>query len=123
DGTSGKVQQVTVPPRPGDKVAKNIAEPKLLEQSRHGEIPKVAADGARASSFYARPIPANLKSDGPKIAIVVGGLGVSASITQDALTKLPGAVTLAFAPYGADLDNLAARARAADHEVLLQAPM
>ncbi len=54
---------------------------------------------------------------------MVGGLGVSGSVTEDALTKLPGPVTLAFVPYGGDLDNLSARARAADHEVLLQAPM
>ena len=30
---------------------------------------------------------------------------------------------MAFAPYGADLDRLAERARAENHEVLLQAPM
>jgi uncharacterized protein len=32
-------------------------------------------------------------------------------------------VTLAFAPYGADLDRLAARARESGHELLLQVPM
>jgi len=32
-------------------------------------------------------------------------------------------VTLGFAPYGADLDRLAERARAENHEVLLQTPM
>ena len=48
---------------------------------------------------------------------------INASATAEALDKLPPAVTLAFAPYGADVENLVARARADDHEVLLQAPM
>jgi polysaccharide deacetylase 2 family uncharacterized protein YibQ len=39
------------------------------------------------------------------------------------MEKLPPAVTLAFAPYGANLENLAADARARDHEILLQIPM
>ncbi len=123
DGATGKTQQVVVPPRPGDKIAKMAADPQLLEDSRHGQIPKVAANGKRPSIAYAQPVTAAGKPDAPRIAIVVGGLGVSGNVTEDALTKLPGAVTLAFVPYGGDLDNLSARARAADHEVLLQAPM
>jgi len=54
---------------------------------------------------------------------VVAGLGISAIGTSDALAKLPGPVTLAFAPYGADLDRIAARAREGGHELLLQVPM
>jgi polysaccharide deacetylase 2 family uncharacterized protein YibQ len=125
DGSSGKIQQVTVPPRPGSEPQKKSAvDPQLLEESRHGKIPKIAADGKRASVAYARPVklPAD-KSDAARVAIVIGGLGVSASATAEALEKLPAAVTLAFAPYGLDLENLAANARARDHEVLLQAPM
>jgi polysaccharide deacetylase 2 family uncharacterized protein YibQ len=123
DGSTGKAQQVVVPPRPGDRIAKQAADPKLLEKTRHGDIPKVAPDGARPSAFYARPIPAGARPEAAKIAIVVGGLGVSVAATNEALDKLPGPITLAFAPYGGNLDELAARARAADHEVLLQAPM
>ena len=63
------------------------------------------------------------KTDLPHIAIIVGGLGISASGTADAFAKLPAPVTFAFAPYGADLAALAARAAAEKHEVLLQAPM
>jgi len=46
------------------------------------------------------------------IAIVVGGLGISASGTADAFVRLPPTVTFALAPYGADLEKLAERARA-----------
>ena len=63
------------------------------------------------------------KADAPRIAIIVGGLGISASATAEALAKLPRPVTLAFAPYGADR-RAARNARARrGHEVLLQVPM
>ena len=59
----------------------------------------------------------------PVVAVVVGGLGVGAAKTVDAIMKLPPAVTLAFTPYGADPSKLAERARAQRHEILLQVPM
>jgi polysaccharide deacetylase 2 family uncharacterized protein YibQ len=37
--------------------------------------------------------------------------------------KLPGAVTLAFTPYGTDPTRLVSRARTQHHEILLQVPM
>ena len=78
----------------------------------------------RSSTRYAQPrqLPAN-KKDSPLIAIVVGGLGISASGTADAFAKLPATVTFALAPHGADLEKLAERARADQHEILLQVPM
>src|SRR4051794_1125961 len=125
DGSNGKSQQVVVPPRPGSSLQQKApVDPQLLEESRHGQIPKIAADGRRAAVVYARPVklPPD-KADSPRIAIVLGGLGVSTSTTTEALEKLPAAITFAFAPYGADVENLAANARVHDHEVLLQAPM
>ncbi len=122
DGSSGKRQEVVVP---GSDIKKGASvDTKLLEISRHGPIPKIAADGARPSEAYARKMPATAGNpDGPRIALIVGGLGVGASSTSDALSKIPGPVTFAFAPYGADLDNLVARARGEGHEILLQVPM
>jgi polysaccharide deacetylase 2 family uncharacterized protein YibQ len=125
DGSTGKAKQIVVPPKPGTGPQKKAAgEPQLLEESRHGKIPKIGADGRRPSLAYAKPAElAADKAHAPRIAIVVGGLGVSASTTGEAMEKLPAPVTLAFAPYGANLDNLAANARARDHEILLQVPM
>ena len=125
DGSTGKAQQVVVPPKPDAELQKKAAvDPQLLEESRHGQIPKIAADGRRPSLAYAKPAKlAGGKVDAARIAIVVGGLGVSASSTGEAMEKLPAGVTFAFAPYGANLDNLAANARARDHEILLQVPM
>jgi polysaccharide deacetylase 2 family uncharacterized protein YibQ len=125
DGSTGKAQQVVVPPKPDSGLQKKAAaDPQLLEESRHGQIPKISADGRRPALAYAKPVklPAD-KKDAARIAIVVGGLGVSASATAEAMEQLPPPVTLAFAPYGANLENLAADARAHNHEILLQVPM
>jgi uncharacterized protein len=97
---------------------------RLVERSRHGLLPRIAADGARPADVYARPplIPTNLKN-APRIALLVGGLGLSENGTEEAIRQLPGAVSLGFAPYGADVARLAADAREGGHEILLQAPM
>jgi polysaccharide deacetylase 2 family uncharacterized protein YibQ len=123
DGSSGERRDVVIPGKAGE-TAKTPVDQKLLETTRHGLIPKIGADGARSFAHYARPraVPADTK-DWPRIAIIVGGLGISASGTADALAKLPAPVSLALAPYGSDLDQVAEQARAREHEVLLQAPM
>ncbi|MGB3271509.1 MAG: divergent polysaccharide deacetylase family protein, partial [Xanthobacteraceae bacterium] len=51
------------------------------------------------------------------------GLGVSAAQTAEAIRRLPAAVTLGFAPYGAEVRKWTAEARTAGHEILLQVPM
>ena len=123
DGSSGARQQVTIPGTPSGG-SKPLLDPKLIEATRHGAIPKIGPDGARPSARYAQPreLPAN-KKDSPLVSIVIGGIGVSASGTADAFAKLPPAVTFAFTPYGIDLEKLAERARAEQHELLLQTPM
>jgi polysaccharide deacetylase 2 family uncharacterized protein YibQ len=125
DGKSGARTQVAV--RTGEKVedAAVSAPPldaRVAETSRHGSIPRVASDGARPLEVYSRADPAAARK-GPQIAIVIGGLGIGASATGDAITKLPKTVTLAFAPYGSELTRWVGRARSAGHEILLQLPM
>jgi polysaccharide deacetylase 2 family uncharacterized protein YibQ len=122
DGSSGKRQDVVIANSSESK--RNTGDPRLLEQSRHGSIPRIASDGLRPSDVYARkPSAEKANPDGPQIAIIVGGLGVSATATANALSKLPGAVTFAFTPYGNELDMLVSQAREKGHEVLLQVPM
>ncbi|WP_454642089.1 divergent polysaccharide deacetylase family protein [Bradyrhizobium liaoningense] len=96
--------------------------PKLLEKSRYGMIP-VAADGLKPFDVYAADADRAKAAKMPVVAIVIGGLGVGAAKTTDAIMKLPAAVTLAFTPYGADPGKLAERARAQRHEIFLQIPM
>ncbi|MCA1437846.1 divergent polysaccharide deacetylase family protein [Bradyrhizobium sp. BRP20] len=96
--------------------------PKLLEKSRYGMIP-VVADGLRPFNVYAADADRAKAAKMPVVAIVIGGLGVGAAKTLDAIMKLPPAVTLAFTPYGSDPGKLAERARAQRHEIFLQIPM
>ncbi|KQW17392.1 hypothetical protein ASC80_22715 [Afipia sp. Root123D2] len=98
--------------------------PKLLEKSRYGMIP-VIAGGLKPSQAYAAgtDLERARAATMPSVAIVITGLGVGAAKTTEAITKLPGAVTLAFTPYGSEPNMLVERARAQKHEVLLQVPM
>jgi polysaccharide deacetylase 2 family uncharacterized protein YibQ len=98
---------------------------RVAEKGPHGLLPRIGAGGVKPMDVYARPfVPApGLKADAPRIAIVVGGVGLNAGVTSSAIDELPQAVTLAFAPYGGNLDSLVSRARERGHEALLQAPM
>ena len=121
DGSSGKTQEIVIPGAADVKPAGRL-DTRLVENSRHGLIPMVAADGARPSEVYARPLQGG-QASGPRIALIIAGLGTAQAPSAEALAKMPAPVTLAFAPDGNDLENLAARAREAGHEVLLQVSM
>lgn len=125
DGKTGARQDVVIPAdrKPGGPDGAALDQ-KFVEMTPHGPVPKVAADGTRPAEAFAQPVkPIPGKPDAPRVALIVAGLGVSASVTAEAIAKLPGAVTLAFMPYSYDVDQLAGRARREGHEVLLQAPM
>jgi polysaccharide deacetylase 2 family uncharacterized protein YibQ len=98
---------------------------RLTEKSRFGLLPRVGADGARPAEVYARPVfaSAKLRPGAPRVALLVGGLGLNPASTADAIARLPAAVSLGFAPYGDGLEGEAAAAREAGHETLLQSPM
>lgn len=95
-------------------------EPSLLQKNAFGYIPRIAADGRRASHFYARPFEGG---DGPRVALIVGGLGLNPALTERAIEELPAEVTLAFAPYAKDLAYWTQRAREAGHEIMVELPM
>ena len=130
DGSSGKRQDVVIGADGADKAGAEAApamamtgiDARLLEKSRYGMIP-VVADGLKPFTVYAADADRTKAARMPVVAIVVGGLGVGAAKTADAIMKLPPAVTLAFTPYGADPAKLTERARAQRHEILLQIPM
>jgi hypothetical protein len=83
-------------------------------------LPIIAADGRTPAQAYARPFVSN---GAPKVALVVGGLGLNAQTTRRAIEALPPEVTLSFAPYAEGLQGWIDLARAAGHEVLLETPM
>lgn len=124
NGMTGARQEVTIPSA-GTAASPPAAtiDPKFIEMTPQGAIPKIAADGVRPADAFAQPVKAIAgKHDAPRVALIVTGLGVSAKLTAEAIAKLPGPATLAFVPYGSDA-GWVARARAGGHEVLLQVPM
>lgn len=91
----------------------------LLEDSAFGKLPQTGADGLRPLEQYARPWSG---ARGTRIAIVIGGLGLSQTGTQNAIRTLPPEITLAFAASGNSLQRWMQEARREGHEILLQVP-
>ncbi len=100
---------------------KPAPDPGLTEKSGLGLLPVIGDDGRKPWLVYARGF--DDRDRRPRIALVIVGLGLSEASTQAAIQRLPGAVTLAFAPYAKTLDRWIPLARAAGHEVLLTLPM
>ncbi len=126
DGKSGARREVILTQGTESETPVGSAplDARLAEYSRHGSIPRIGTDGARPMEVFAKSAAAGgAERKGARIAIVVGGLGIGAAATGDAITKLPPVVTLAFTPYGSELSKWVAKARADGHEVLLQVPM
>jgi polysaccharide deacetylase 2 family uncharacterized protein YibQ len=98
----------------------------VVESSRYGPLPKIAEDGTRPSQVYARPSK-DRTAPGPgqpvRIALLINGLGLSDVATTQAIDSLPGPVTLAFGPYGRNLEGWVRRSRDMGHEVMLQVPL
>ena len=91
----------------------------LLEEGPFGRLPIISADGLKPMDQYARPWSG---ARGTRIAIVVGGLGLSQTGTQKAIRELPPEVTLGFAATGNSLQRWMQEGRREGHEILLQIP-
>lgn len=103
-----------------DTRAAGLPDPDLIEQSDSGPLPRISDGGVRPLDLYSE---ASGRASGSRIALVVGGLGLSQTGTQAAIAKLPSSVTLAFSPFGHSLQRWVQVARKEGHEVALQLPM
>jgi polysaccharide deacetylase 2 family uncharacterized protein YibQ len=92
----------------------------LTQMAGIGPLPIVSSDGRTPFDAYKRPFAA---TGAPKIALVVGGLGLNSRITERAINQLPSEVTLSFVPTADNLQGWINKARAKGHEVLLEIPM
>jgi uncharacterized protein len=110
-------QPTHAPSAPARKAA---AGDGLTENSAQGSLPRIADDGRTPMQVYGGKMP---RIDGSRVAIVIGGLGISAKMTQGALASLPAEVTLSFSPYVGDVQHWASEARKRGHEVLIEIPM
>ena len=92
----------------------------LIEPSDVGPLPIRGPDGRRPFDVYSVAPSSDV---GIRVAIVVGGLGISQTGTQAAIKALPASVTLGFAAAGNSLDRWMQDARHAGHELVIQVPM
>ncbi len=98
----------------------HLPDEALIEDSEVGPLPIRSIDGRRPADVYARPWSG---TRGARVAIVIGGLGVSQTGTQQAVQKLPPEVTLAFAPQGNSIGRWMQEARREGHEIVMQVPL
>ncbi len=110
------------PPHPPGTVAP--PDPALLEPSTTfpgGLLPRAVPDGASPARAYAAPFDA--ADPHPRVAILLGGIGMDEGGSEEAIHTLPGAVSLAVSPYAYRPERLLDAARAAGHEIWLALPL
>lgn len=116
--------QLQTETRPQAPMSQSALEPApisgLYGPGPDGPLPIIAQDGRNSARAYARPFTANGK---PKVALIIGRLGLNAGLTRQAIETLPPEVTLAFVPYAPGLQGWINLARQHGHEVLIEVPM
>ena len=105
-------------PRQPQRIA-HLPDRALIEETEIGPLP-VVASGRRPLDVYAGRWSGRR---GNRIALVVGGIGISQTGTDAALKSLPPSVTLGFSPQGNSLKRWMQAARRDGHEIMLQLPM
>ncbi|MBL6081298.1 divergent polysaccharide deacetylase family protein [Belnapia sp. T18] len=109
--------------RPGPAPGRPIpaGEEALQDSGPHGSMPRIGPDGRTSIRAFGRPF--DRQESRPRIGLVIGGLGMNAALTEEAIRRLPGPVTLAFSPYAPQPGRLLDQARARGMEVLLALPL
>jgi len=92
----------------------------MTQMTPTGPLPMISPTGMAAANAYARPF---VSSGKPMVALIVGGLGLNAKTTREAIETLPPEVTLSFVPYANNLQTWVDLARQHGHEVLIEIPM
>ncbi|MCR9221888.1 MAG: divergent polysaccharide deacetylase family protein [Alphaproteobacteria bacterium] len=108
-----------------DAAASPVAAPEQAGEPADAQAtgPDAAAGApAPARTWLARAQPADVTPGQPILAIVIDDVGVDVRRSRQAL-RLPGPLTFAFLPYGYDLPEMAASARAGGHEIMVHLPM
>ncbi len=93
----------------------------IEEKDGIGKLPKISSKGAVPWQVYSRPTDPGIT--GPKIALMIEGIGLSRQASLGAINKLPPAVSLVLNPYARDLNDWVFRSRLAGHEVFVSLPM
>jgi len=104
---------------------KPAPDPRLVEALPIGLLPKIADDGTRPATVYARPVApvSGPLADSPRIAVLVTGAGIGHLATVEAMVKLSPDISIALSPYSSDIERQAADIRGEGHELFLDMPV
>ena len=97
------------------------ADVAMLEAGAHGPLPRIGPDGRTPIRAYGRGF--DRQDSRPRVGLIVGGLGLNAALTEEAIRRLPGAVTLAFSPYAPRIAMQLDQARSKGMETLVALPL
>ncbi|MFN7226372.1 MAG: divergent polysaccharide deacetylase family protein [Holosporales bacterium] len=116
----------TAPASEPSKLSTNINEvyhpkPELLENSPQGPLPKISDKGVVSWQAYGRPVAETITPH--VVAVIVQDFGLSEKVFMEAMNRLPRDITLAFNPYGRDIDRFSGIAKAQGFETLMGVPM
>lgn len=92
----------------------------LVEKAPEGLLPIIAKSGTKPWIYYGRPFINNERSK--KIALVITGLGLNKTITENAIGLNPN-FSLIFSSYTPQLSAWLTSARTVGHECLLELPL
>ncbi|MBN9511415.1 MAG: divergent polysaccharide deacetylase family protein [Alphaproteobacteria bacterium] len=99
-------------------------DPRLLEPSSMfpgGMLPHPGPGGLTPMRAYAAAFhPSDQR---PRVAVLLGGIGMSETDSEEAIRTTPAAISLAVSPYAFRPERLLADARAAGHELFLALPL
>ncbi|UPY36987.1 divergent polysaccharide deacetylase family protein [Sediminicoccus sp. KRV36] len=112
----------SVPPLRG--VPENLVrhlDPALVEYTAMGAMPRIGPDGRMPMRVYARPF--DRQDPRPRVALILGGIGLRTSLSEEAIRTLPPQIGLAFTPYALNPASLIEQARDRGFETLLALPM
>ena len=110
-----------VEPPPASIAAPDTSMMELTAAGAAEHLPTIGHDGRMAMKVYAAPFDQTSRL--PRVGLLMAGIGLNEAESDAAIRTLPGGVSLAVSPYGANLPRLLTAARAAGHEYLIAIPM
>ncbi|HKP24558.1 MAG TPA: divergent polysaccharide deacetylase family protein [Dongiaceae bacterium] len=98
------------------------AAPMPAPDSQVATIAPPPVNGAADAAWLKNSVAFSVPQGRPLIAVVLDDVGVARNHAELAI-DLPGVITLSFMTYADGVDDMAARARAKGHELMLHVPM